>query len=170
VIGKIGKPLPILPLFSAYERDSRMTLTLQGIYGASWLWLLWWLVAIILGFTANWRGQKTLFKTNYYFLVGLFLLQMFVPDNHVAIRNLLFDLSSRFYLLISTVELFWIECSQIIRPLPPTHVDAKSAGNPPPIHPGELSRSYLLRVVYGLSSLIFLGWLLLGLVFASTRI
>lgn len=144
-----------------------MLITLQNLYAANWLWLVWFLLAGILGFTSSYRGRDAVFKTIHYYLYVLIAVQIFVPVSHLSVREILFDLISRFYLVVNTAELFWIECSQPVSPghsVGPTDASGKSAGKAPPPHSG-FPRTYSLRILYGSFTVVFLGWMLLGLAF-----
>ena len=154
----------------------------QHIYEASWLWLPFLVLFLVQGLHCSPKVRPILFKNALYYIVAAIGLHLLLPAAHLALRNLLFDITTRVFLFIQVSELLWSCWS--MRPAlatPGIFVQQKLVAkkededdedeeddNEVHIAPQEGLPSYRLLIFYGVSTLFYLGWMVVGIMFAFT--
>jgi hypothetical protein len=119
---------------------------LEWLYNATWLWLLWFILFLTQTLRCSPRAKLVLFKIGQYYIVLVIALQLLVPVSHLVLRTLLFDLSTRMFLFIQAAELLWTAWNS---------------------HDEQDEETPLRQLIgYAISALLYLGWAVLGVIFA----
>ena len=147
---------------------------LQGIYDATWLWLPFLVLFLVQGLHCSPPVKLMLFKIALYYIVSAIGLQLLIPTTHLALRTMLFDLTTRVFLFIQAAEILWNSWNTIgggvLKQQPPLEDDEEEDAT---VLPRMTRRRWLtphhkLVIVYVVCALLYLGWTLLGLAFAFT--
>jgi hypothetical protein len=150
---------------------------LQGIYGATWLWLPLLVLFLVQGLSCSPPVKLVLFKIALHYIMAAIGLQLLLPTAHLALRVVLFDLTARVFLFIQAAEILWnswdarpalaigggvLKQQKLLE-----DDDEKNGENPGTSRRGFTSHHKLL-ILYVASALLYLGWTVLGLMFAFT--
>ena len=136
----------------------RIYMTLEGLYRATWLWVPFVILFAVQGLHCSPHVKFSLFKMSRYYIIAIVGIQLLVPDSHLPLRALLFDVGTRTFLLIEGAELLWFALSA-------WRTGTYQGLNVPD---GEVSLGLLIW--YVISALLYLGWLILGVSFAFTMV
>jgi len=157
---------------------------LQNVYEATWLWLPLIVLFLIQGLRCSSSVKLMLFKIALYYIVSEIGLQLLVPSAHLALRTMLFDLTTRVFLFIQAAEILWsswnagpalaigggvLKQQKLIADDEDEDDDTLPRGT----LTGRTRRQFLaphhkVLILYVVSALVYLGWTILGLTFAFT--
>lgn len=158
---------------------------LQHVYEATWLWLPLIVLFLIQGLRCSSSVKLMLFKIALYYIVSEIGLQLLVPSAHLALRTMLFDLTTRVFLFIQAAEILWsswnagsalaIEGGVLKQQklIADEDDDEDDDTLPRGVLTERTRRQFLtphhkVLILYVLSAFLYLGWMILGLTFAST--
>ena len=153
---------------------------LQAVYAATWLWLPFLVLFLVQGLRCSPSGKLLLFKIALYYIVSAIGLQLLVPTAHLALRTMLFDLTTRVFLFIQAAELLWNTWNVgpaftlkggVLKHRPLDEEDESDEDTktlPAKKQLPWLTPYHTLLIVYVMSTLLYLGWTILGLMFAFT--
>lgn len=156
---------------------------LQDVYEATWLWMPLLVLFLVQGLRCPSSVKLMLFKISLYYIVSEIGLQLLVPSAHLALRTMLFDLTTRVFLFIQAAEILWSSWSAspalamgsaVLKQqklIPDDEDDDNSL--PTLALPGKARKQWLtlhhkMLVLYVVSAFLYLGWTILGLAFAFT--
>lgn len=155
---------------------------LQDVYEATWLWMPLLVLFLVQSLRCSLSVKLILFKIALYYIVAEIGLQLLIPPTHLALRMLLFDLTTRVFLFIQAAEILWSSWSagpalamggavlkqQLIaddedddNSLPALTLSGKARRQ-------WLSPHHKVLILYVVSALLYLIWTILGLAFAFT--
>ena len=150
----------------------------REIYEASWLWLPFLVFFLIQGLHCSPKAKGALLRISLYYIVAAIGLPLLLPTTHLALRNLLFDLATRLFLFIQGAELLWISWStrpalslagvfgsQKLVAKRDDDEDEDEDEMPLAAPHGGLPAALIFSAI---CTLVYLGWLVLGLLFAFT--
>lgn len=147
----------------------------REIYEASWLWLPFLVMFLVQGLHCSPKAKGALLRIALYYIVAAIGLHLLLPITHLALRNLLFDLATRLFLFIQAAEQLWI-CWSTRPALSPAGVfgsqklvarkneDDDDDDEGPQAAPHAALPAAL--IFSAICTLVYLGWLVLGLMFA----
>ena len=152
-----------------------MILWLRHVYESTWLWLPFLVFFLIQGLHCSPKAKGALLRIALYYIVAAIGLHLLLPTTHLALRNLLFDLATRLFLFIQAAEQLWI-CWSARPVLSMSGVfgsqklvakkDEDEDDDEMPLTPhGGLPAALIFSAI---CTLVYLGWLVLGLLFAFT--
>ena len=158
---------------------------LQNVYEANWLWLPLIVLFLIQGLRCSSPVKLMLFKIALYYIVSEIGLQLLVPSAHLALRTMLFDLTTRVFLFIQAAEILWSSWNtgpvlaiggSVLKQqklIADDDEDDDDDTLPRGTLTGRTRRTFLtphhkVLILYVVSALLYLGWTILGLTFAFT--
>lgn len=164
------------------QRRKRLTHFLHDIYNAAWLWLPLLVLFLVQGLHCSPPLKLMLFKISLYYIVSEIGLQLLVPTAHLALRTMLFDLTTRVFLFIQAAEILWSSWHAapalasgggVLKQQKLIEDDEDDDILPINTLPGRSRRRWLtphykLLLMCAVSASLYLGWTLLGLAFAFT--
>ena len=148
-----------------------MTQFLRELYTATWVWLPFLILFLVQGLRCSPQVKLVLFKIGLYYIVCAIGLQLLLPAAHLGLRTMLFDLTTRAFLFIQAAEMLWNSWSA--NPsrslMQPQLVDDDDDEDEPVrlVRRGITAHQKAL-IGYAVMALLYLGWTLLGVLFAFT--
>jgi hypothetical protein len=150
--------------------------TLQDVYDANWLWLPFLVLFLVQGLHCSLPVKLVLLKIALYYIVAAIGLQLLLPATHLALRTMLFDLTTRVFLFIQATEILWNSWNARSAltigggALKQQKLFEDDEDNEQPGVPRRrgLTPHHLLLILYVISALLYLGWTIVGLTFAFT--
>src|SRR4029077_15993718 len=138
---------------------------------------------LVQGLRCSSSVKLMLFKIALYYIVSEIGLQLLVSSTHLALRTMLFDLTTRVFLFIQAAEILWSSWSAApaltmggaVLKQRKLIVDDEDDDNSLPALtlPGKARKQWLtlhhkVLILYVVSAFLYLGWTILGLAFAFT--
>ncbi|HEU5375882.1 MAG TPA: hypothetical protein VFV38_10615 [Ktedonobacteraceae bacterium] len=153
---------------------------LQNVYEATWLWMPIIVLFLVQGLRCSSPVKLMLFKIALYYIVSEIGLQLLVPSAHLALRTMLFDLTTRVFLFIQAAEILWSSWNaglalgggalkqQKLLADDEDDDNSLSVSLPRKARRQWLTPHHKVLLLYVVSALLYLGWTILGLAFAFT--